>query len=297
VDARSPCSLRVVDRALEILQAFSGDRPQLTLSDISRRTGLPLTTVHRLVGELARWGALERDEDNLYGIGLRLWEVAVRRPRSSLVRDAALPFLANLHEVTRETVRLSILDGADVVIIEQIADGHRTAGNARVGDRLSAHATGEGRALLAYAPSDVQEDLLSAAVAASDGETVAWPAGSRQLLAEVRRTGVAVCATALSGAASVAAPIRGRSGTAIAALSILATRRRTSLSPLVEAVSSAARGVSAALGSSGGAPGRQAAPADDRPAGPGSRRSFHRADGRRVGLTVRSSAVAPVPAR
>jgi DNA-binding IclR family transcriptional regulator len=259
--------LRVVDRALEILDAFSSDRPQLTLSDISRRTGLPLTTVHRLVGELARWGALERDEDNLYGIGLRLWEVAVRTPRSMLVRDAALPALANLHEVTRETVRLSVLDGTDVLIIEQIVDGHRTEGDARVGDRLSAHATGEGRALLAYAPADLQEDLLSAAVAASQGEIVPWPTESRQLFAEVRRTGVAVCTAAQSGATSVAAPIRGRSGTAVAALSIIATRRRSSLSPLIEAVVSAARSVSAALGSTGGAPGCQASPASDRPAG------------------------------
>ena len=58
------------------IKAFQAEHPELTLSEISRRSGLPLTTTHRLVRELSAWGALERGADGRYHIGLHLWEIA-----------------------------------------------------------------------------------------------------------------------------------------------------------------------------------------------------------------------------
>ncbi|MEV0388312.1 IclR family transcriptional regulator C-terminal domain-containing protein [Nonomuraea sp. NPDC050643] len=71
----------VTSRVLSVLSAFSGERRRMSLSDISRRTQMPLTTAHRLVSELVSWGALERDRDGRYQIGLHLWEVAALAPR------------------------------------------------------------------------------------------------------------------------------------------------------------------------------------------------------------------------
>ena len=71
----------VVGRAVRVLEAFSPAAAVLTLTDISRHTGLPLTTVHRLVGELASHGVLEREASGGYRIGLRLWEIASLAPR------------------------------------------------------------------------------------------------------------------------------------------------------------------------------------------------------------------------
>jgi hypothetical protein len=76
-------SRSVVDRALSILGTFQGNRSRQALSDISRNSGLPIATCYRIVQRLVEWGALERDGENRYRIGLRLWEVASRAPPTS----------------------------------------------------------------------------------------------------------------------------------------------------------------------------------------------------------------------
>lgn len=111
----------MVDRVLAVLGAFSPDRPALSLSDLSRRAGLPLSTTHRIVGELARRGALERQEDGRYRVGLWLWEVASLSPRGMGLREAAMPFLEDLYEATHENVQLAVLDAPEVVYVERIS--------------------------------------------------------------------------------------------------------------------------------------------------------------------------------
>ena len=76
-----PAERSFADRLLRILDVFDVGRSRMPLSEISRRSGLPLATTHRMVAKLAAWGALERGDDGLYHIGLRLWEVAMLAPR------------------------------------------------------------------------------------------------------------------------------------------------------------------------------------------------------------------------
>src|SRR4051812_24082652 len=111
----------VTSRVLSVLAIFDGRHRRLSLSQISRRAGMPLATAHRLVGELAAWGALERDADGRYQIGLRLWEVAALAPRGLGLREAALPYLEDLYEATHQHVQLAVLDGVDVVYVERLS--------------------------------------------------------------------------------------------------------------------------------------------------------------------------------
>src|SRR5262245_35199622 len=60
-------------RALSILEAFDWAHRRLTLTDIARRSNLPLATAHRHIQELLDWRALERMPDGTYQIGARLW--------------------------------------------------------------------------------------------------------------------------------------------------------------------------------------------------------------------------------
>ena len=70
----------VTSRALAVLDAFSATSPRLSLSEIAGRAGLPLTTAHRLLGELTAWGALSRRTDGRYEIGRRLWDLGLLAP-------------------------------------------------------------------------------------------------------------------------------------------------------------------------------------------------------------------------
>ncbi|WP_279580897.1 IclR family transcriptional regulator [Fodinicola feengrottensis] len=136
----------VAERVLSILEVFNPERPTLRLSDISRHTGMPLTTTHRLVRELVSWGALERDQRGGYWIGLRLWEVGALAPRSLGLREAALPFMEDLYEATHENVQLAVRDGRDGVYVERITGWDAVTVRTKVGARWAAarHRRGAG---------------------------------------------------------------------------------------------------------------------------------------------------------
>jgi len=238
----------VTSRVLRVLDAFSAEHPDLSLSEIGRRTGLPLATVHRLVGELVTWGALERDGRGRYCVGLRLWEVAALAPRGLGLRDIAMPFLEDLYEATHENVQLAVLDGTDVVYLERISGRNAVPVLTRVGGRWPAHATGVGLVLLAYAPVEAQERYLAGPLAVFTGKTIADPARLRRALAEVRHRGFAVSDGQVTlDALSVAAPIRGSGNDVVAALSIVVRRGTTEPATLAPAVRTAALGISRAL--------------------------------------------------
>ncbi|WP_105971247.1 IclR family transcriptional regulator [Streptomyces geranii] len=237
------------DRLLSVLSAFDHEHPALSLTDISRRAGLTLTTTHRLVAALTDWGALERDEAGVYHVGLRLWEVAALAPRGLALRQIALPYLEDLYEATHENVQLAVRDGGEVVYIEWLSGRSAVGVHIRVGARWPLHATGVGLVLLAHGDPDFQQTYCNAQLAAFTPHTITDPTRLRRLLAEVRRTGVAVSSRQVTDdALSVAAPVRGQGGGVVAAVSIVVPQADAQVPVLVPAVRLAARGISRALG-------------------------------------------------
>src|SRR4051812_38829931 len=147
-------------RVLAVLDAFGPTHAVLTLSEISRRSGLSLTTTHRLVGELRDWGPPDRPPAGRNGIGLRLLKLGAPPPHGLQLPDLALPYLDDLHHATRANVLLAVRDGADVVYVEALRARGAIRLLSRLGGRWPLHATGTGRVLLAFSPPEVQEDVL-----------------------------------------------------------------------------------------------------------------------------------------
>jgi DNA-binding IclR family transcriptional regulator len=238
----------VLRRAARLLQAFSHDRPALSLTDLARRSGLPLSTAYRLVADLVSCGFLERDEDDRYHIGLRLWEIASLAPQRESLRDAALPFMEDLFQVTGENVQLAVREGEESVFVERLS-GHRSIRVMnRVGGRFPLHPTGVGRALLAFAPPEVQERVLASPLKSFTPLTVTSPVELRRILADVRARGFAVNDRQVDvGTFSVAAPIRGATSEVVAALSIVVPWEQASPPALAAIVQATARGISRSL--------------------------------------------------
>ncbi|WP_406063676.1 IclR family transcriptional regulator [Micromonospora sp. NBC_00860] len=240
----------VTSKVLALLDAFSPATPALTLSELARRTGLPLPTAYRRAAELVAWGALERGDDGRYRIGLRLWEVGSLAPRGLGLRELALPVMEDLYEVTHENVQLAVRQDLELVFIERIAGRQAVPVLTRVGGRFALHATGVGLVLLAHAPVEVQEQVLAAPLERYTELTIIDPKRLRSYLAEVRRVGYAVSDRQVTmDALSVAAPIRVPEGV-VAAISLVVAHDRAdpvALAPLVQA---AGRVVSRALSSS-----------------------------------------------
>jgi DNA-binding IclR family transcriptional regulator len=235
-------SVSVPAKLLSLLDAYTQGRSAFTLSELSRRTGLPLTTAHRLVGELERWGGLERGADGRYRIGLRMVELAALCPRGVGLRDVALASMQDLYEATHQNVQLAVREGTDGVYIERIAGRNAVAVRTRIGAHWPLHATGVGLALLAFAPPAVQEAVLAAPLRRFTQHTITDPAMLRRTLAEVRRTGVALSDRQIDeDAYSVGAPVYGPDGSCVAALSIVVSSDdpgRASWGPTVRAAAS-----------------------------------------------------------
>jgi DNA-binding IclR family transcriptional regulator len=231
-----------------VLDSFTRERRALTLSEIARAADVPLSTAHRLIAELCAWGGLERDDDGRYRVGLRLWELGALSPRGLGLREAALPFMEDLYEVTHENVQLAVRDGAEVVFVERFASRAAVPVLTEVGGRFALPPTGVGLVLLAHAPVEVQEQVLTAPLRRYTPHTITDPLQLRRVLADVRRSGVAVSDRQVTAdAVSVAAPIAVR-GAVVAALSIVVRGDSpAAVRPMVPGVRAAARAISRTL--------------------------------------------------
>ena len=214
-------------RLLAVLDAFGPEQRSLSLSEIARRAGLNLSTAHRLVCELARWGALERGPGGRYSIGLRLLELAALSPRGLGLREAAFPYLDELHHRTRGNVHLGVRDGVEVVYVETISACATHPTNGRMGDRWPMHVTGTGLVLLAFGERELQERVLGGPLERFTPLTVTDPAQLRRELAQIRRSGFAVARGRITlPDVVVAVPVYDQFGGVAAAISVVVEAER-----------------------------------------------------------------------
>lgn len=250
-------------RMLAVLDAFGPAHTALTLSEISRRAGLSLTTTHRLVGELSGWGALERGSDGRYAIGLRVLELGALAPHGLQLRELALPYLDDLHQATRANVHLGVRDGHDVIYVEALHARGAVRLLSRLGGRWPLHATGTGLVLLAHAAPEVQDEVLAGPLRKFTSDTNTDPAALRRTLAEIRRTGVAVAENQLTAdapALAVAVPVRGKADEVVAALGVTTELGTVVPQALTAVLTATARSISRALGAPSAMPPRRSRP-------------------------------------
>ncbi len=237
----------VLGRALTLLTAFGAGEDELTLAELSRRTGIPKTTAHRILGELAGWRVVEHTATGVR-LGMRLFELGALVPIQQGLREAAAPFLADLYEATHETVHLAILHGFDVVYLAKFDASKSPTVASRVGGRMPAYCTGVGKALLAFGPPERVTAVMAAGMPRRTPRTVIVPGLFEAALAEVRERGVAEeHEESTVGVACVAAPVLDADGTAVAAVSITGWAHQLNTARLAPAVRTAALGISRML--------------------------------------------------
>lgn len=238
----------VTSRVFAILDAFVPGEARLTLTEIGRRTGLPLATAHRLVHELVRCGGLEREEGGTYRVGVRLWEIGSLAPVRGGLRELAMPFMEDLYEATHENIQLAVLVDAEAMILEKISGRHSVRIVTRVGGRLPLHATGVGKVLLAHAPLALIDAVLSGPLERLASRTIVDPDALAADLDETRARGYSMTNDEMTeGAMSVGAPVLGPSQRVVAALSVVVDSRIGDPQRLAPPVRTAARGLSRQL--------------------------------------------------
>ncbi|MBX6387308.1 MAG: IclR family transcriptional regulator [Microbispora sp.] len=230
--ARDP-GRSVTSRVLAILGAFDAHHPRLTLTEISARTGMALSTVHRLVRELEEWRALRRGAGGRYEIGRRLWELG--QLAADPLQEVAHPWLQELFGETGENVHLAVRDGVEVLYVDKVYGKRAVPLVSRTGSRLPMHPTGVGKALLAFEPAWFVCSYLSRPLERPTPHTITEPGRLARELAQVRAQGYATTYEEMTlGSCSAAAPVLVGDRPVAAVGIVVSSRRVRELRRLVE---------------------------------------------------------------
>lgn len=227
----------VLGRVATILDAFNDELRILSLGELSRRTGLPKSTLHRLTEQMCGVGWLIRAPGG-YRIGIGLFEVGTLAIEGTRMNAAAFPHLQALVAKTGMAAQFAILEGAQIVYVDRIAAPTFRLPTRR-GGRNPAHCTALGKALVAFTDGAV-ERVLDAPMERRTATTITDADRFRTEMEQVRDEGLAYDrGEALPGLVCIAAPVRLRGG-AIAAVSLTSPSGGMRWAAAAEAVRSAA---------------------------------------------------------
>jgi IclR family transcriptional regulator, KDG regulon repressor len=219
----SPYQVQVLDRALGILDLLAGENSELGPSEVSERTGLHKSTVHRLLQVLERHRLIEKLALNgKYRLGLRLFELGSKAMAQFDLRERAQPYLKRLVLETGETAHICILDGDRMLSIANVESLRTLRTPSTVGHRTPLHCTSVGKTLLAFVPEDEQIDLINQCELTDyTRHTITKPARLKAELKLIRQRGYALDDEEIEeGLRCVGAPVMDHSGRVVAAMSI-----------------------------------------------------------------------------
>jgi DNA-binding IclR family transcriptional regulator len=235
----------MLGKVVLILEAVASHGPVVSRSQICTSTQLPKATANRIVADLVAMRLLQPVEGGL-GLGMRLFELGVLAEQRGLgLRDAALPSMEDLYEITHETVQLAVRDGNEVIYLQKISGRRSMRLDTRIGGRQPLNCTGSGKLLLAFASDQLQQSIFDdCKLVRRTPRSITDPLHLRRELARVRVERFAVDNEEFAiGTRSIAAPIMYR-GEVVAALALSGSAERMSERSAVPAVRAAAAAVS-----------------------------------------------------
>lgn len=237
----------MVARVAVLLRAFDEEHDSLTVSELARRTGLPIGTTHRIANELVAERLLNRDGTS-YSVGTGLWEVGELSVVSLRFREIALPFLLSLYEVTGENVHLAILDGFDALYVARLVGPRSVPTISRMGGRLPLHTTGVGKALLAFQDERFLTEFFTRPLATPTRHSLGTEAAIRAEIESTRQAGYSSTRQEMTlGNAALAVPIFVEDGPPFAAVSLVTHLARADVRRNVPLLKSAAAEIGDAL--------------------------------------------------
>lgn len=238
----------VSQKVFAVLDCFDQGSSVLSLTEVSRMSGLPLSTTRRLILELCAWGGLERAGAGGYRVGMRLWQIGSGAPSRKGLREAAFPVMQDLYQASRENVQLIVLDGLEALCVEKIYGRKAFPTETDVGERMPLHATAAGKALLAFSPPGLAKEAIAHGLQRCTPRTLIEPGRLASALRTTRKQGLAYSQEERTyGAVSVASPILASSGELHGAVAVVA-RVGTNMLRLGPAVRTAALSISRSIG-------------------------------------------------
>ena len=210
-----------------MVKAFSDQRRAMTIAQISHKTGIPRAAVRRCLYTLKQLGYADSEANNFY-LKPKILTLGYSYLSSTPLTISAQPCLNHVSRTLNESCSLAVLDELEVLYISRSATSRVMSVALNAGSRLPAYCTSLGRVMLA-AMSDAELDAYfeKATLRAFTDRTIISESGLRAILIDVRQSGYAVVEEELEiGLCSIAVPVRGASGTTVAALNVGAQSTR-----------------------------------------------------------------------
>jgi len=210
-------------KAISVVTSFTPDDMELSMSDISRKTRLPMTTVYRIVATLTQGGLLERImKSNKYRIGPEFYILGSLYLRGTDILSAAEPVTKTLNDLTGEAVAVSILNQGNVILVLKEESKHDFRVATHAGSILVAYASAMGKVLLSeLTEAEVDSILPNEELKPMTKNTVATKSELKRELEQLRKTGLSLDMEGnYEGLIGIASVVRDSNGRAVAAMSI-----------------------------------------------------------------------------
>ncbi|ARP80382.1 IclR family transcriptional regulator [Bordetella genomosp. 8] len=249
-DGHTTIAIQVIERAMRLLDALAAQPDPVTLKELAATTGLHASTAHRILNDLVVGRYVERVDNGVYQLGMRLLELGSLVKGRLNVRDAAKAPMHDLHEMTGQTINLSVQQGDEIVYIDRAWSERSGMQVVRaIGGRAPLHLTSTGKLFLSMAePRQVRAYASRTGLAGHTGNSLTQLEQLEQELSTVRSHGYARDNEELEvGVRCIAAGIHDDSGKLVAGLSISAPAERMQDEWIARLKDTAAR-ISASLG-------------------------------------------------
>ena len=246
-------SVPALSKAFSILEILARSRAGLSLPEITKRSGLPKSSVHCILLTLQRQEYLYRNENTgRYMFGMRLFSLANMALSGLKLREQGTPLLFSLMQRTGLTSHMAILEQNEAVLIAKVESPGARPLATWIGKRMEVHCTGLGKALIAHLREEHLSELLKERTLPRHNEnTIVSLKRLREDLAQTVKRGYAIDDEEDEiGLRCVGVPVFDHTGTVIAAISLAGTTAQVTaenVSDLVQNVKNTATLISRIL--------------------------------------------------
>lgn len=215
-------NVQSVIKAMRIFEELVYCGEPLSLTRLSEKVGLNISTVHRLVNTLLHLNYVEQNKEGLYKLGLLTYQMAELINRDFDLREVVRPFLEDIVRQFNETSNLVVFENNQVVYLDQVESNNMVRMFASVGSRGPAYCTGAGKMLLSYLnEQELAEYIQETDFVSHTENTFANPGKLKLELLKIKGQGYSLDLEEREiGVRCLSVPIENREGRALGALSI-----------------------------------------------------------------------------
>ncbi len=225
-EMRPPQGAQAALRAIRLLKLFTSERPEMSLAEVSQRSGLNKTTTHRLLRALQSESLIDRNPvTNAYSLGTGLMALGIQALAANDLRRRVRPLLKMLATESGETATLEVPVENSMLILDEVTGSRVLPTTGHIGTRWPMHATSTGKAWMAFDQAGL--DRIADELQSFTTKTLTRKAQFQPQISDIRQRGYAVTVDELEdGFTAVGTVIRGALGEVQGAVSIGGPSRR-----------------------------------------------------------------------